>query len=334
MVAQALERQVVSGHIRPFVPHRDMAGLATLIETAFGPELAATGSHIVQDLRQMAMLGPFLRPTGRVVAPFAGLVWIEDGRLVGNISLSPEKHDGHVWTVSNVAVLPEYRGRGIGGQLVDAGISLAREREARRLLLQVRADNAVAIGLYRHRGFVTVDTVHDLLLHRYAWPVSVGAPGGALRRPRLADRMAIRALRGRPQPHPVLWQANLLLRYLVTGERTLEVVAAPEGEVVGYAIAEAHAQGGPHEVSLYTRPGRRGRWEAAMLEWLLAHLRAGAARPVRTTISAQHLEALEAAESLGFRTVRVLDQMELDLAPSPSRERAVRHAGAGHSLSA
>lgn len=314
MVAQALERQLVSGHIRPFAPHRDMAALAVLIEAAFGPELVATGSHIVQDLRQMAMLGPMLRTTGRVVAPFAGLVWIEDGRLVGNVSLSPERRDAGVWTVSNVAVLPEYRGRGIGGRLMDAAVDWARERRARRLILQVRTDNAVAVGLYRRRGFCTVDTVHEMGLPRYGWPATFGGTPAALRRPRLADRHAIGALRNTPETHPLLWRAGALLRYVVTGDRTFEVVAAPEGEVVAYGLAEARALRGPHEVSVYARPAHRGAWEGAILEWLLARLRTGPAQQVRTTISARHAEALAAAEGLGFRTVRVLDQMELDLA--------------------
>ena len=313
MVAQALERQLASCHIRPFVPHRDMAGLAALIEAAFGPELAATGSHIVQDLRQMAMLGPMLRTTGRVVAPFAGLVWIEDGRLVGNVSLSPERHDAGVWTVSNVAVLPEYRGRGIGGRLMDAAIAWARERQARRLLLQVRTDNAVAVGLYRHRGFVVVDTVHEMALPRYGWPTPLGRPPAALRRPRLADRRAIGALRGAPEAHPIVGAIGLLLRYLLMGDRTFEVVAAPQGEVMAYGLAEARTVRGPHEVSVYAHREHRGAWEAAILEWLLARLRTVPAQQVRATLSAHHPEAIGAAEGLGFRTVRVLDLMALDL---------------------
>ncbi|TLF47777.1 GNAT family N-acetyltransferase [Halomonas urmiana] len=50
-------------------------------------------------------------------------------------------------------VHPEGRGRGLGRRLLVALEAEARVREAEVLGLEVRADNAVALGLYRRMGF-------------------------------------------------------------------------------------------------------------------------------------------------------------------------------------
>jgi ribosomal protein S18 acetylase RimI-like enzyme len=60
---------------------------------------------------------------------------------------------GGIGAIQNVGVIPEYRGRGLGRTLVlkalhafrDAGLALGR--------LEVTADNAAAVGLYRRLGF-------------------------------------------------------------------------------------------------------------------------------------------------------------------------------------
>ena len=57
--------------------------------------------------------------------------------------------------INTIAVRPEFRGRGIGRQLLAFVLNDARERGARRALLEVRASNAAAIALYSAFGFRT-----------------------------------------------------------------------------------------------------------------------------------------------------------------------------------
>jgi ribosomal-protein-alanine N-acetyltransferase len=52
-----------------------------------------------------------------------------------------------------IAVLPDYRGQGIGKALLDALFKTALSLGAKRVFLEVRASNEVALGLYRSRGF-------------------------------------------------------------------------------------------------------------------------------------------------------------------------------------
>lgn len=56
--------------------------------------------------------------------------------------------------IMDIAVAPGERGSGVGGLLLERAIAVAREKGAERLVLEVRASNAAAIGLYEKFGFV------------------------------------------------------------------------------------------------------------------------------------------------------------------------------------
>jgi ribosomal protein S18 acetylase RimI-like enzyme len=329
MIAQAIRKRPVLSHIRPFNPARDLAALATLIEVAFGDELAATGSSLAHDMRQMALLGPLLWATHAVMPVLTGFVWIEGGRLVGNASLSQESASPATWVLSNVAVLPEYRGRGIASQLLEAAIAHVRSRQGRRLLLQVRAENQLALALYRHRGFTTFDTLHELSLAEHNWPVMLGPSAASLRPPRARDGRRLYQLVVASTPRPVLllrpvraqryrrglaWWLTQSLQLAFSGHQRFELVAEHQGELVAYGSINAHLFHGPNELELYALPGLRGCWERPLVEGLI-NLTQGMPRyALRTYISASHPEGLQALGQLGFETLRVLDQMSLELA--------------------
>ncbi len=74
-----------------------------------------------------------------------------DGALVGYAGLFLAGPDADVQTV---AVAAGEQGRGTGRQLVEALARQARQRGARVLRLEVRADNEPARGLYDRLGFV------------------------------------------------------------------------------------------------------------------------------------------------------------------------------------
>jgi ribosomal-protein-alanine N-acetyltransferase len=57
--------------------------------------------------------------------------------------------------VLNLAVMPEYRGRGLGGGLLDAGLEAVRARGGSEVFLEVRVSNNLAQALYAARGFQT-----------------------------------------------------------------------------------------------------------------------------------------------------------------------------------
>ncbi len=56
--------------------------------------------------------------------------------------------------VTNVAVLPDYRGQGIGKLIMASLILYAEQQGAKRMTLEVRPSNEIAKNLYRQFGFV------------------------------------------------------------------------------------------------------------------------------------------------------------------------------------
>ncbi|MFL6101669.1 MAG: ribosomal protein S18-alanine N-acetyltransferase [Actinomycetales bacterium] len=83
----------------------------------------------------------------------------EDGSVLGYAGLScPVAARGGDAEIMTVAVDPAARGGGVGTALVEALRDEAGRRGAGRLLLEVRADNAAALALYRRAGFEQIAT--------------------------------------------------------------------------------------------------------------------------------------------------------------------------------
>lgn len=76
----------------------------------------------------------------------------ETGRLLGYGALLFRRGSRRARLYS-FCVHPEARGQGLGRRLVEALEQEALARGAERLGLEVRADNRVALGLYRRLGF-------------------------------------------------------------------------------------------------------------------------------------------------------------------------------------
>ena len=108
-----------------------------------------------------------------LASPFtAAFVAVCDGAAVGYLLASLLAPEGELL---RIGVYPTHRKRGIGGRLTEAFLSEAAARGCDTLFLEVRADNAQAISLYRRFGFSEYglreryyhDPVADaLLMHR------------------------------------------------------------------------------------------------------------------------------------------------------------------------
>ncbi|MBD1383158.1 ribosomal protein S18-alanine N-acetyltransferase [Metabacillus arenae] len=55
--------------------------------------------------------------------------------------------------ITNIAISPEFRGRGLGETLLGAAIEGAKKLGANRLSLEVRMSNTIAQALYKKHGF-------------------------------------------------------------------------------------------------------------------------------------------------------------------------------------
>lgn len=75
------------------------------------------------------------------------------GRVVGMIVVWLILDEAHIATI---AVHPEYRGKGIGRELLAGALEESMQRGAREAMLEVRANNQTAQALYRDFGFTIV----------------------------------------------------------------------------------------------------------------------------------------------------------------------------------
>lgn len=81
------------------------------------------------------------------------LVAVNGRRVAGYIGLWLILDEAHI---TNVAVHPDYRGRGIGRMLMMQAEKVAAANGARRMTLEVRKSNIVAQNLYRSLGYYSV----------------------------------------------------------------------------------------------------------------------------------------------------------------------------------
>ncbi|MEF9933852.1 MAG: ribosomal protein S18-alanine N-acetyltransferase [Clostridium sp.] len=60
--------------------------------------------------------------------------------------------------ITNIAVHPDYRGRGYGNIIVEDMMKIAKESNMSAMTLEVRVSNTPAVNLYKKYGFVGVAT--------------------------------------------------------------------------------------------------------------------------------------------------------------------------------
>lgn len=121
-------------------PH---AGLLEALESGSGGGIAHSGAtpaelQEVLGAADSCVLGAFAGAAGR------------SQRLVGFVWLARQPFDAEIQAIG---VLPALRGRGVGDALMRAARVAAEHWQSERLLLEVRAGNAAAIGLYQRHGF-------------------------------------------------------------------------------------------------------------------------------------------------------------------------------------
>lgn len=78
-------------------------------------------------------------------------VAVHDKRVVGFVGVWTIVDEGHI---TNIAVLPEFRGQGIGNQLLAELVAFAKSKGLVGLTLEVRVSNVGAQKLYEQFGFM------------------------------------------------------------------------------------------------------------------------------------------------------------------------------------
>ena len=214
-----------SPQIRPFDVRSDMLAVSDLVEVCFAERLSPDGEALLKKMRSSARSKRFQRwaytVAGRVSMPFTGFVWIENQRIVGNLSLIPyhlARKDYYM--IANIAVHPEYQRQGIGRALVRRALDFLSEKNLDGIWLQVEEENQGAVDLYLQEGFQERS-------RRTTWILNpenqegLSRPGGDLELGLVPRRGAHwpqqRSWLKASYPPEVRWHLPLKLRYLRGG---------------------------------------------------------------------------------------------------------------------
>ncbi len=190
MAASILIRSEPGDGLQPFDPGRHIIQVADLVGEAFADELDDRGRNALREMRWVGRLSPFLGgmlSMALLSETFSGQVWVAENHVVGNVTLQAIDQTGSRWRISNVAVAPAYRGRGIALALMQAALREIAQRGGNWAVLQVLAENHVAHQLYQKLHF-------EDIARSGAWQLA--APpyrGGA----QLDSKLALKPLRSR-----------------------------------------------------------------------------------------------------------------------------------------
>ncbi len=325
MVAIHDTTQQAAGHfrsgIRPFDIGRDLRPVAKLIADAFSHELDDNGRAALRELRILSYMGGLVRllsrSTGDFQDVFNGFVWIEDGQLVGNVTIQKADSSGHRWQIANVAVAPAYRGRGISRALMEAALQHIYEIGGTWAVLQVRANNAIARGLYERLGFESMGGHVNMFAPQPPRNVDFPDIPNLVSIQPAQSKLLYDLVVSQYNPEAQWWRMPRRSQFQLTLEQQLnEWMNRVIGKQATYrkavqtyrdrfdaaVVLTARRWRGPHEFKLWVRPPEQGRTERLLVQWVMATLQAYPLWPVRTSLSTTHQEAKLALEEFGFQT--------------------------------
>jgi ribosomal protein S18 acetylase RimI-like enzyme len=316
----AVLRRVEQG-LLPFHPLRHMGQVADLMNEVFAGELGPWARQTLRRMQRIArwgMLG-FLIWGMDLEQESPGFVWVEDGRVVGNISFRRAAAAGG-WMIGNVAVHPRWRGRSIGRALVEAALEEIANRGGTWVGLEVRADNAAARHLYERLGFEPVGESLELLR-----PEGLPWPGTALhplpvRRASAAESHALyllardgltrihqEVLEIRPSAYRAGWEPRVSA--WLEGRNEDWWVLKDEGGLTGALRLTAYRSWRWHEVEVLVRPPRMDDLGGPLVATALRFLARRPSWETVTTLPGGRMRLETFFADAGFRPLRRLLQM-------------------------
>jgi ribosomal protein S18 acetylase RimI-like enzyme len=317
-------RNAIHRGIRPFDIGRDLRPVAELIAQAFTNELDPRGQAALREMRLMSHLSGVLkllsRSTGEFDDVFSGYVWVEEGKIVGNVTVQRADKFGNRWQIANVAVAPNFRGRGIARLLMERALEHVEAAQGRWAVLQVYDHNTVARNLYDGMGFEVVGGAMDLRLDRLP-PVEYPAPVPGFSHFSSNEWLPLYELANNQHSVHAQWwrplrradfQAPLEQQIAEWGSRMMGRNRVYRRAVQSMRrfeaalILTAQWWRGAHKIELWVRPEVYGRYEENLLQWSLATLQEYPRWPVVANLSTDNGAAIHAFRLAGFQPLQTL----------------------------
>ena len=311
----------IDPHIRAIDAWHDGPTVADLLETCFSDEgIDESGLRMIRMLRHYGPLESLIMEG----AP--GLVWSEDGQLVGNVSIQRNPTRRSTWVVGNVATHPAFRNRGIASALMEATIRFAKTRGARRIALQVMEGNAPAQHLYRKYGFRELGAVtyyrRPSVRNQPVWH-DVSAAPPQVRTAGWSDSADVWRTTRFNIPDELTFAEpfdesayRLGLRWTLTnfinGGLEQWLVAESGGRFNGAVRTRANLELNEHHLELMLNAQAGEGVGVALLERALKRFEMYSGKPLLATQARPHEPSHAALQAMGFKPLRTLVHMALD----------------------
>lgn len=317
--------------LRPFDIGRDLRPVAELIADAFTNELDPRGQAALREMRLLSHLSGLLkllsRSTGEFDDVFSGFVWEEAGKIVGNITVQRADKFGNRWQIANVAVAPQFRGRGIARALMRQALAHIEASGGHWAVLQVFDKNAVARKLYDRMGFEVVNGQMDLRLDRLPEVEYPEMPTGfgqftahewlplfeLANHQHNAQLQWWRPLRRADFQMPFEQQMSEWLWRAIGRKRIFRRAVQSPRRFEAALILTVQRWRGAHKIEMWTRPDAYGLYEDSLLQWSLATLQEYPRMPVVANLSTGHAAAIRAFRQAGFQPVQTLLTMRREV---------------------
>ncbi|MEW6613012.1 MAG: GNAT family N-acetyltransferase [Pseudomonadota bacterium] len=142
--------------VRSLVPSDDPARLTRLIHAAYAP-------HAARGLRYWGT-HQSVEETAKCLSSGQAFVAVAEGEYVGTITVRPPQPESAVaiyrkadtWSISQFAVAPAFKGRGLGKALHEAAVNHARLNGASTIALDTAAPAQGLIAMYKAWGYELV----------------------------------------------------------------------------------------------------------------------------------------------------------------------------------
>ena len=296
---------------------QDILHITGLVELCFADVLDYPSRRMLREVRTVARMGPMAWKISRLLGVvrkeewLSAYVWEEQGRIVANANVTHRGGEEPDWLMSNVAVHPDYRRRGIARSLVEYAVNGLHSRGVGDIYLQVDAANRSAVDIYDNVGFAKIAC-------RMAWQRAGGEnrlarPAGArsfqVAERKSAEWMEEYELWRSVSPHGTAWNTPLKKKALrpsmwkgmermLAGEQEKHFLAR-RGELVEAALAAVGRASGWEGV-LIQREGSGGKVEADLLHAAWDVFSPGQRALLETTPAVSE----HTLEKLGFRKRR------------------------------
>lgn len=320
------KRQIQTG-IRPFDLYSDLKAVVELIASAFGDKLDPAGQIALEEMRLVARWGGILGwlywPRWGSLGTAPGFVWVENGQVVGNVSLRRALGGGG-FLIGNVAVHPDWQGRGIARALMDAALKEISERGGRWVGLEVRADNQVARHLYERLDFQEVSRTIYMLRPAGSLHSKTLLSQSSLRPGRSCDSAALvdllyavvpdlqrSLLELREDDYKLGWE--YVLGRWFEGRREKWWIVGEDGTLCGAVRALRNRGRRPDRLEVLIAPEHSGRFETTLIYRGLVGLRTAHRKMVEIMLATPTAPLLSALKGVDFRESRALVQMKLGL---------------------